>query len=278
MTRAEAQQIERLRYRAGLAERQFNSVDPANRLVAAELERRWEAALRDLRDAEDGFARRQAERSRPDAISPDLRAAFLETGRRLPALWQDPTLGNERRKALLRCLIDKVVAHRCAPDRIQVRIVWRGGATSEREVEVPVGDLRRLSRAAEMEARILEMAGRAVPDDRIAAALTAEGHRSPMRDHLLPSTVKGIRLRHKLMQKQQPPAKHSRSPDRAPVGRSPPDQLPLDLRPHPQWHHRSQPRSSHQAVSFPDTPDTLDRFRQLRPVRSKPPVPNPAGC
>ena len=46
------------------------------------------------------------------------------------------------------------------------------------------------------------MAGRAVPDDRIAAALTAEGHRSPMRDHLLPSTVKGIRLRHKLMQKR----------------------------------------------------------------------------
>ena len=68
-------------------------------------------------------------------------------------------------KALLRCLIDKVVAHRCAPDRIQVRIVWRGGATSELEVEVPVGDLRRLSRAAEMEARILEMAGRGVPDD-----------------------------------------------------------------------------------------------------------------
>ena len=83
MTRGEVQQVERLRYRAGLAERQFNSVDPANRLVAAELERRWEAALRDLRDAEDGFARRQAERSRPDAISPDLRAAFLETGCRL---------------------------------------------------------------------------------------------------------------------------------------------------------------------------------------------------
>jgi len=49
---AEAQQVERLRYQATLAERQFNRVDPDNRLVAAELERRWEAALVELRRAE----------------------------------------------------------------------------------------------------------------------------------------------------------------------------------------------------------------------------------
>ena len=106
--------VERLRYQAGLAERQFNSVDPANRLVAAELERRWEAALRELRDAEDGFARRQAERSRPDAISPDLRR-LPGDGPPAAGSVQDPTLGNERRKALLRCLIDKVVATAAPP-------------------------------------------------------------------------------------------------------------------------------------------------------------------
>jgi DNA invertase Pin-like site-specific DNA recombinase len=281
MTRGEAQQVERLRYQAGLAERQFNSVDPANRLVAAELERRWEAALRELRDAEDGFARRQAERSRPDAISPDLRAAFLETGRRLPALWQDPALGNERRKALLRCLIDKVVAHRCAPDRIRVRIVWRGGATSEREVEVPVGDLRRLSRAPEMEARILEMAGRGVPDDRIAATLTAEGHRSPMRDHLLPSTVKGIRLRHKLMQKR------SQSHPRSIPGRLTVPQLANRLQIGCHWIYdrihngtiavRRDPATK--LYLFPDTPDTLDSFRRLCAGELQSlQFPDPPGC
>jgi hypothetical protein len=42
LDRAEAQQVERLRYQAALAQRQFNRVDPDNRLVAAELERRWE--------------------------------------------------------------------------------------------------------------------------------------------------------------------------------------------------------------------------------------------
>jgi len=92
MARSEAQQIERLRYQAGLAERQFDKVDPDNRNVAAELERRWEAALRELHQAEEGFAQRQASRVRPLEISADVRSAFLATGRRLPALWQDPAL------------------------------------------------------------------------------------------------------------------------------------------------------------------------------------------
>ncbi len=49
MLRAEAQQLERLLYQASLAQRRFNRVDPDNRLVAAGLERRWEAALVELR-------------------------------------------------------------------------------------------------------------------------------------------------------------------------------------------------------------------------------------
>src|SRR3954466_3860281 len=50
--RAQAQQVERLRYRATMAERQYDQVDPDNRLVAAELERGWKETLRDLRQAE----------------------------------------------------------------------------------------------------------------------------------------------------------------------------------------------------------------------------------
>jgi hypothetical protein len=49
-------ELERKRYAAGLAERQFNRVDPDNRLVAAELERRWEAALSEVRAAEEALA------------------------------------------------------------------------------------------------------------------------------------------------------------------------------------------------------------------------------
>ena len=91
---AQAQQVERLRYRAALAERQFDQVDPDNRLVAAELERRWEDALRDLRHAEAALAEARQEMGRvaPFVVSPELRAAFVDVGRRLPDLWHEPAL------------------------------------------------------------------------------------------------------------------------------------------------------------------------------------------
>jgi hypothetical protein len=126
LDRAEAQQVERLRYQALLAERQFNRVDPDNRLVASELEHRWETALRELRQAEEALVLHRASRTQPDALTPEERDGFLALGPQLPAMWRQPGM-DRAHKALLRCLIEKVVLHRTAPERIDVRIVWRGG-------------------------------------------------------------------------------------------------------------------------------------------------------
>src|SRR5215207_8154996 len=199
--RAEVQQVERLRYQAALAERQFNRVDPDNRLVAAELERRWEAALNELRRAEAVLVHRTAAvaSTKPDTIDPRLRAKVVSLGQRLPGLWADPSISRAHKKALLRCLIDKVVLRRGARDRAAVRIVWRGGAVSELEVTLPVNALTALSRYAEMEARVLALARAGVDDVAIARALTAEGHHSAQHcTAVLPSTVRSIRLQHGL--------------------------------------------------------------------------------
>ena len=197
---AQEQQVQRLRYQASLAERQFNQVDPDNRLVAAELERRWEAALLELRQAEETLQRKTAASpNEPVGIDPRLRAKVLALGARLPAIWTDPATPREHRKALLRCLIDKVVMHRSARDQAEVRIVWRGGATTELNVMMPVNALAALPRHAEMEQRICELASAGIYDDEIARILTADGHRSPWRvDEVLPSTVRGVRLRHRI--------------------------------------------------------------------------------
>jgi DNA invertase Pin-like site-specific DNA recombinase len=202
--RAEAQQVERLRYQALLAERQFNRVDPDNRNVAGELEHRWELALRDLRQAEDALARHRAERAAPETLSDEDRERFLALGPRLPALWEEPEMTREHRKALLRSLIDKVVLRRAATDRISVRIVWRGGAVSELEVAVAVYTHRVLPRGAEMEARLLELARQGVDDATIAAQLTAEGHRSARCGHVPVDTVRHIREAHRVLRDWRP--------------------------------------------------------------------------
>jgi hypothetical protein len=99
----------------------------------------------------------------------------------------------------LRCLIEKVVMRRCARDKAEVRIVWRGGATTELCVTLPVNAVAALPRHEEMVDRICALARDGVHDDEIARILTEEGHHSPWKvDKVLPITVQRIRLKHRL--------------------------------------------------------------------------------
>lgn len=188
-------QLERTRYAAALAERQFNRVDPDNRLVAAELERRWEAALSEVRAAEEALA----QQSSPQAIAPMgmdkvLHGKVVSLAGRLPHIWADPATMDAQRKALLRCLVDKVVLDRGEHDVALVRIVWRGGAVSNLDVKMKVNSVAKLTRGKEMRDRVLDLARNGISDDNIAAALTVEGHRSPnCEDKVLSITVARIR-------------------------------------------------------------------------------------
>jgi DNA invertase Pin-like site-specific DNA recombinase len=200
--RARLEQIDRLRYQARLAERQFTRADPENRPVAGELERRWEAALRELRQAEDSYQRAIIGEGQAPTIPPELKRAFEQVGRDLPRVWDQGHLTRIQKKALLRCLIDKVVIRRIAPDSVQARIVWRGGDTTTAEIPVTVNALARLSSAREMEETILSLAREGKTDQEIAEHLTRQGHRSPKGPIVLVSTVRIIRLRHRLLIKQ----------------------------------------------------------------------------
>src|SRR5208283_821433 len=81
---------------------------------------------------------------------------------------------------LLRCLIDKVVVHRLAPDRVHCRVVWKGGETTCVDLPVTCNSWARLSGSKEMEAMILKLARRGQSDEAIAAHLTQEGYRSAL--------------------------------------------------------------------------------------------------
>jgi DNA invertase Pin-like site-specific DNA recombinase len=263
---AQQQQIERLRYQARLVERQYHQTDPDNRLVAAELERRWETALRDLKDAEEKLQGQQQQPHTPEVLSPEEREAFLQAGKKIPELWRQGRLTPQQQKAFLRCLIDKVVVHRSAPDTLQVRIVWRGGDTTAAAVPVTVGSLAHLSSAKELEKEILRLAKVGKTDEEIAALLTQQGHRSPKHATVLPSTVRILRLRHRLLRKR------SQSHPRRIPGHLTVPQLARTLGITPHWIYDRIHNGTIQVALdpttklylFPDQPRTITLFKQLR--------------
>ena len=264
---AHQQQLERLRYEATLCERQFRRVDPDNRLVAAELERRWEAALRALQTAEEAATqRRPPTDTAQGALAPELRAAFLDLGRTLPDLWQTDVLSQAQRKALLRCLIDKVVVHRMPRDEVQTRIVWKGGATTTFAVPVTVGAFADLQGAAAMEQQILTLFAAGHTDEAIAAQLTQQGYRSPQRPQVLPSTVRTIRLKQGCMQQR-----HQSHPRRV-AGYLTVPQLARRLGVSPHWLYDRLANGRIQLAKdpatglylFPDEPTTVEHLQQLQ--------------
>jgi excisionase family DNA binding protein len=123
-------QVEKAEYEAQRAERQYESIEPENRLVARTLEKRWNERLVDLQTmrakAEEVGKNRQPlteqELSRVTELAGDLRH-----------VWEAESTDNRDRKRLLRCLIEEVQL-RSEAQRYRVLILWKGGATTEREV------------------------------------------------------------------------------------------------------------------------------------------------
>ena len=199
-------------------------------------------------------------------IPPALREALSTLGHSLPTRWHLDTLSRAQRKALLRCLLEKVVLERRTPDTITTRIVWRGGAVSELEVPCTVGTLRDLTGFAQMEAEVLRLETQGHSDEDIAQRLSAKGFRSPQRPCVLVSTVRTIRLRHGRLHRYRGPR-----PRRVPRSLTVPQiATAVGVKPHWVYHLISRGRivvSQDEASGlylFPDGSETLEAFRQLR--------------
>ncbi len=268
LDRAQHYTLQRLEHQADRARRCYEEVDPAYRLVAAELERRWEAALQALQEAQAQYARLQQppEAEASQALPPEVREAFRTLGHSLPELWRQETLTRAQRKALLRCLIDKVVLDRHMPDTIATRIVWRGGAVSELDIPCSVGRLTDLRTFSQLETQILRREAQGKSDEEIAQLLTRKGFRSSHHTELRPSTVRQIRLRHGRLHRYWGPR-----PRRVSGALTVPQiATAVEVKPHWISHLISRGRISvgREKASglslFPDRPETLEAFRQLR--------------
>lgn len=167
--------LEKARYEAGRAQRQYDVVDPANRLVAGELEGRWNAALVRVGELEEQLALLDGART---SVSEAQRRRLLELGEDVDALWNHPAASNELKKRIVRIVIDEIVItedSQCHQHVLQLH--WKGGVHTElRFARNPTGKHQRItdSKAIELIAELSKVGN----DQFIAATLNRLGYRT----------------------------------------------------------------------------------------------------
>jgi DNA invertase Pin-like site-specific DNA recombinase len=172
------QRLERAAYEAERAERQYQSVEPENRLVARSLERQWEETLgvqRDLMEEYDRFSREL-----PPQLTDDQRAQILDLSSDLPALWNASETTAADRKEIIRLVVNRVVVQVRPNDECgEVEISWRDGVTTRHELVRPVSRYESLGRYDQLISRIVELRQQGQTIKQIVARLNEEGYHTP---------------------------------------------------------------------------------------------------
>jgi excisionase family DNA binding protein len=162
-------EMQQARYEASLAERRYAACDPDNRLIAAQLEKNWEAALRCVRDLE---THQPAERRSDITVDPN---AFSNLAENLSAAWNAPGVTMRARQQLLRTLITDIIVDVDDDARdVILTIHWRGGQHSELRVRKPRAGEHGCATTEDALAVMRSMAGR-WSDEHIAASLNRMG-------------------------------------------------------------------------------------------------------
>lgn len=165
---------ERARYEAERARRQYDAVEPENRLVARSLERAWEEKLRAVEEIDRQHARWQSEE--PLVMREEDRAALQTLGENLPQIWRAVTTSAADRKRILRFIVREVILdQKRTLGQVRLRIVWQTGAISDHCLQRRVQAYRDYVDVEGLRRRITELNAIGKMDKEIAEILDREG-------------------------------------------------------------------------------------------------------
>jgi DNA invertase Pin-like site-specific DNA recombinase len=193
--RAVEMEVAQAHYEARLSERRYEAVDPDRRLVAAELEARWDAALRKAQELEGGL-RDFDDPGRVPAI-PD-QEILLSLAQDLPAVWNAPGTAASLKQRIVRILVEELVVDVDEEKQETVLLIhWAGGRHSELRVsKVGTGQHGHATGVDAMEV-IRQMSGR-FGDGEIAATLNRLRLRTGVGNSWNAQRVYGLRRQHEL--------------------------------------------------------------------------------
>jgi hypothetical protein len=165
---------ERARYEAERARRQYDAVEPENRLVARSLERVWEEKLRAVEAIDQEHARWRSEE--PLVLHEADRASLQTLGENLPRIWRATTTSAADRKRILRFIVrEAILDQKRTHGQVWLKIVWQTGATSEHCLPRRVHAYRDHVDLDGLQRRITQLNAAGKMDKEIAEILNQEG-------------------------------------------------------------------------------------------------------
>src|SRR6516225_3961799 len=166
--------LQQARYEVTQAQHQYDAVDPSNRLVAAELERRWNEALKLKSQIEEELAALQRQQCGP--LSDATREELLALGHDLRRLWDHPKSPPEFKKRVLRTVLKEIIASSDG-DTVRMVLHWQGGDHTELTLQKTLTGRNRYVTDADTVELIRSLA-RIQPDSMIASILNRMGRRT----------------------------------------------------------------------------------------------------
>jgi excisionase family DNA binding protein len=166
--------LQRAGYEVSRAQRQYDAVDPSNRLVAGTLERRWNDAMAvqsGLEEEVEGLMQLH-----PCAPSEETKQSLLSLANDLPRLWDHPASSHDIKKPILRTVLKEIIVNSVG-DSVRFIVHWQGGDHTELSLKkTPIGRHRHVTSSETIE--LITSLARQQPDERIAATINRLGHRT----------------------------------------------------------------------------------------------------
>jgi DNA invertase Pin-like site-specific DNA recombinase len=167
--------LERARYEARRAQRHYEAVDPENRLVAGELEKRWNTALLRVTEVEQQL---QAVGTEATVVTAAQQERLLQLGQHLEEAWSHPAASPELKKRILRAVLQEIVINHAEDGHAHVLVLhWQGGVHTELRVQRNrPGQHRRVTDGNVIE--LIRELSKVCSDQTIAATLNRLGYRT----------------------------------------------------------------------------------------------------
>ena len=172
------QRLERTRYEAERSRRQYDAAEPENRLVARELEKRWDEALARQRQVEEEYTRFQ--QATPAKLSVKDQQLIRSLASDIPQLWDAPTTTPTDRQKVIRHLVEQVQVNvHGTTELVDVTIYWKGGFVSRHEIRRPLRRYSNLRDYDQLVRGVVELYSAGHTSPHIAEKINAEGFHPP---------------------------------------------------------------------------------------------------